>query len=239
MKKVLFFTFSLFPFLAHAQRPVEGAQGFTFGISGLQNIGVNTAASRTGTLLYRKYKTDSMAYRISAGLTILTNRTSLESKDLGIRTITMNNTMAINLAPGFQQSLGGNSRLEPYWGLDFLIGYTFTNSQIERTEVINADTTSDPDDQLGDYKETETRIGSPFRIGAFPLVGANYFVTDNVAFGVEFSYGLVASFSKNGTRIFRDRIAGVDQEEKAVNISASNTSFGTTGSTVITISIFF
>jgi hypothetical protein len=241
MKKILLFISILFPFLAHAQRPVQGMQSFSFGISGLQNLGINTGASRTGTILYKHYKTDSMAYRFSAALNINTSTSSLEDKGQGIRTTTINNSATVNIAPGFQNSLGGNTRLEPYYGIDFLLGYTFVNSSIIRNEVTNADTTFDPNDERGDYNETETRFGRPVRVGIIPLIGANYFITNNISIGAEFSYGLVATFAQNGTRTFRNRIAGVDQEENTVDISASTTGFnaGAAGSGLITMGIYF
>src|SRR5688500_10913044 len=124
MKKAFLFIALVIPFLTQAQRPIEGTQSFTFGVSGLQNIGVNAGASRTGTRLYRKYKTDSMAYRFSAALNIAASSATQVDEGQGMKTITTNNAVSINIAPGFQNSLGGNPRLEPYWGVDFLLGYT-------------------------------------------------------------------------------------------------------------------
>jgi hypothetical protein len=242
MKKV-FLLALLLPVFAFAQRPVQGMQSFTFGLSGLANLGVNSGASRTGTILYRKYATDSAAYRFSAFLSVSANRVSLDNEATGIRAITQSNSTSVNIAPGYQKSLGGSGRLEPYWGGDLLIGYTFSNAMIRRDEIINADTTFDTGDETGDFTETETRLGTPFRFGILPLIGANYYILDNVAIGAEFSYGLILTTSKSGQQIIRKRIKGVDQEEivtssqnAPANMNFSASSFGTG---LITMSVYF
>lgn len=241
MKKALLLGFLCTPFLTYAQRPTAGTQGFTFGISGLQNIGVNTGASRTGTILYKSYMTDSMAYRLSASLGISTTTSTLVEERQGIRAIDISNSATVNIAPGIQNTLGGSNRLEPYYGVDALIGYTFVNSRINRTDITHADSTFDPNDQTGDFTETETRMGKPLRIGILPLIGANYYITDNISIGAEFSYGVIATLSQNGTQTIRNRVAGVDKEETTVNISASTTTFSTgpAGSGLITVGIYF
>lgn len=243
MKKIFFFLALTLPVLAFAQRPVEGTQSFTFGLSGLANLGVNSGASRTGTILYRKYITDSAAYRFSAFLSVSASRVSLDNEATGIRATTQSNSTSFDIAPGYQKSLGGSGRLEPYWGGDLLIGYTFTNSTIHRDEIINADTTFNAGDETGDFTETETQFGTPFRFGILPLIGANYYILDNIAIGAEFSYGLILTTSKDRKQIVRQRIKGVDQEEQVTssqsapsNMNFSANSFGTG---LITMSICF
>lgn len=243
MKKILSFIAIALPTLAFAQRPVQGMQSFTFGISGLQNIGVSTGASRTGTLLYRKYATDSAAYRFSAFLSVSANRVALENQATGIRAITQSNSSSINIAPGYQKSLGGSGRLEPYWGVDLLLGYTFSNSITQRTEVIDADTTFATGDENGDFEETETQFGTPFRVGAMPLIGANYYVLDNIAIGAEFSYGVIITTANDGEVVKRSRVKGVDQEEQRTSSPSApsnmNFSAGSFGTGLITVSVFF
>lgn len=242
MKKV-FLLALLLPVFAFAQRPVQGMQSFTFGLSGLANLGVNSGASRTGTILYRWYATDSAAYRFSAFLSVSANRVSLDNEATGIRAITQSNSTSVNIAPGYQKSLGGSGRLEPYWGGDLLVGYTFSNSIIQRTEVIDADTTFNTQDETGDFDETETRFGTPFRFGILPLIGFNYYVLDNIAIGAEFSYGLIVTTSKDGQKIVRRRIKGVDQEEEVTSSPSApanmNFSAGSFGTGLVTMSIYF
>jgi hypothetical protein len=243
MKKIFFFLALTLPVLAIAQRPVQGMQSFTFGLSGLSNLGVNSGASRTGTILYRKYTTDSAAFRFSAFLSVAANRVSLDNEATGTRAITQSNSASVNIAPGYQKSLGGSGRVEPYYGIDVLVGYTFTNSIIQRTEIINADTTFDTEDETGDFEETETAFGTPFRFGIMPLIGVNYYLLDNIAIGAEFSYGLIVTTAMNGQKIIRRRIKGVDQEEVRTsspsapsNMNFSANSFGTG---LVTMSIYF
>jgi hypothetical protein len=241
MRKIVLFLAVILPLSVLAQRPVQGMQSFTFGISGLQNLGVNAGASATVTLLYRKYQSDSIAHRYAASLVVSNSNTILDDDDQGMQFSTSNSSASLTLAMGFQNSLGGNMKVEPYYGVDFLAGYQFSNAQIERKEVISAAKTPDSTDHLGDFWQTENRMGMPLRLGVLPLVGVNYHFTDNLAIGAEFSYGIIATFASNGTRTFRTRLNGVELEPVTIDLTASNTTFkiGSPGSALLNLSVFF
>ncbi|MGZ5245225.1 MAG: hypothetical protein ACXWDO_11090 [Bacteroidia bacterium] len=242
MKKLFFGLIALISVSAqsHAQtRPVTGDRSVTFGINGLQFINFNTNVSRTGSLLFRQYIADDKAIRASANLAINSNSTSLDDTSNGIEQTTLNRNTNFNIAIGMQKSLGARPRVEPYIGIDAVLGLSGTTNR-QRTEITNANKTGGVD-QNGDFVETETTTSTPFRLGIAPLIGFNYYIVDGIALGAEFSYGLNMAFGAKGKTITERRENGTNQpKQEAANVPSSfNYSLNTLGASSVTFSVFF
>ncbi len=221
------------------QRPGTGDKSVTLGINGLQNLGFNANVSRTGSLLYRHYIADDLAIRASANYTLNTTTNSLNDTLSGIKQTTGKRESAFGIAGGIQKSLGDRPRLEPYIGADVILGFNNQRNRT-RTEVTNAAKTPG-NDQNGDYQQTVNYTATPFALGIAPMFGFNYFITDGIAIGAEFSYGLNMAFGSRGSTEVTRRENGTDQKpvETPTSPSSFNFDLQNMGATNITLSVFF
>lgn len=244
MKKLLLGIIALVSLTGHANaqvaKPTTGDRSMTFGVNGLQFINFNTNVSRAGSLLFRQYIADDKAIRLSANLGVNSSNTSLEDTANGREQTALNRNTNFNLAIGMQKSLGTRPRLEPYIGIDAVLGFSGTTNS-SRTELVNADKTGNPNDQNGDFIDVETRTSTPFRFGVAPLIGFNYYIADGIALGAEFSYGLTMSFGAKGTTITERRENGTNlPKQETQNLPSSfNYSLNNMGNSNVTFSVFF
>jgi hypothetical protein len=199
MKTICLFIVALMclHFTANAQYPAVGSKSFTFGITGLANIGI-FPASRAGTLLFRKQATEKMAYRFSGSLRLGLWKNETPQPTNGLINSNTNNSLNVNLGFGIQRKINvsaddATSRLVPYYGIDLSLGTAFYNSESISNEVVDETLTPDPNDKNGDMKKSTFKSSSPFQVGLSPFIGFQYFLLKNVAIGAEFSTSVMYS----------------------------------------------
>jgi hypothetical protein len=233
MKKIflpiLFLAISISAF---AQKPAKGDNTFSFGITGLSNIGVSTYTP-TSSLLFKHYFSDNFAVRL--GVNYYSNKTD---RNLDLTHDTVNNnttgnaegiwkTSRIGFTLGGQYNFKATDRLETYIGADLYISinsneydstYNYKNTFLNGTPATTTVTTTT-------YSGT-TVYPKGTTIGFIPCIGLNYFFTDWLAVGAEFGWGFLSTSYAEST------ISG------SYNNTVSTTpSGGPTTSTVTTSSI--
>jgi hypothetical protein len=233
--------FLAFVLTASAQYPAPGTRSFSFGISGLANIGVTPNASRAGNILFRKYKSDKMAMRYSLGFGLADNGNSYVSQT-GMATYNDNLYFNLNLGIGFQHNLIqlkdlGTSRLLVYCGADFTLGGTYLKNK--QTNNFILDPTRIPGSLYGDYDRSTTTTVTPLRVGVFPLIGAQYFLRDNISLGAEFFDGLIAGFLQKETAVYEDVRGGIKTTGPTYNVLANGFTLQDNLGGVLMVSVYF
>ena len=139
MKKIIILTVVLATAInVYAQRPAAGDVGFTFGVSGLANLGAEANTSLAHSLLFRYYLSDDMAVRLGARLAMESSTaTEDETTTSGYLYTDKTNSSEVAIAVGIQKSLGSHERLEPYVGADVSIGMSGSGYS-NRAEVTDA-----------------------------------------------------------------------------------------------------
>ncbi|MBX9851272.1 MAG: hypothetical protein K2X86_05870 [Cytophagaceae bacterium] len=232
-------------FTAFAQRPVAGAKGFTFGVTGINNIGVGGAAN-TGlglsrsTLLFRYYVADGLAVRVGLGYendksTIVNDQTKFNGTKTTIKN-TGGGDFAITL--GAQKSLGEGEKLEPYVGADLLIGMGGNGATTENTTEVTDATLAGGTN--GDFTTVKNTVEKTMSIGILPTVGFNYFFAENFAIGAEFNWGFVMSNTKTGEQTTTTKTGGTTTTTTTpTGFDTKGSEFGSFGSGLLTVSVFF
>ncbi|RZL44014.1 MAG: hypothetical protein EOP00_21775, partial [Pedobacter sp.] len=213
--------------------------GYSITRDGLQTIGFNSNASRTGSLLYRQYFADDKAFRASANVRWNAVGNNLEDTTRGIKSSNSIRQSALSIALGIQKSLGIRPRLEPYVGVDLIGGFGSSKSST-RTEIINENKTGETD-KNGDFNETINTNSTPFNFGLAPLFGVNYYILDGIAIGAEFSYGINLAFGTHGKKDITGKQNGTDipAVHSMESPSSMGINFQNMGSSNITVSVYF
>ncbi len=228
MRKItLVVVFALASLSAFAQKPAQGDMGFTFGLNGLANIGVNAGVIPTGTLLFRYYFSDNMAGRLGVnfGMGSTTVEDNSDTADL-VKTVTKSNTWALNI--GLQKSMGDNEKLEPYAAVDLWVGGG-KSGDIDETHTLSG----------GAISETHTEPGGSFSFGLTPIIGVNWFVMKQMAIGAEFGWGLNIGSTGEGTVTSTFTSGGTTNTVVTKSASSSSFNLGGHASGLITASFFF
>jgi uncharacterized membrane protein (DUF441 family) len=217
-------------------KPEEGNYGITFGINGLQTVTLEPLSS--GTVGFRYVMANNLWARVNLNVTSL--NTKLENTQGGY--LTNNKTSGTNfaLSVGAQKNFEGTDRLNPYFGIDLSIGNSGGGKTVNRTEVVNADSTLMPGDANGDFTEITTKNPKGMAIGLTPVVGFQYFFAQNFAVGAEFGWGFFMNSTKGGETTIETKSGSNTTTNTSTNNSKSSSSgFGTSGSGRITVSVFF
>jgi hypothetical protein len=231
---ILFFLLSAIT-VSYAQYPEAGTTNFTFGINGLNVLGLNTNIGHTGSLLFKYFKTDDFAYRFSAGINYANNSNS----NSGSGKKTMNSGQNFAFIPGFglQKNIVNINHFNIYYGADFVAAYSYTRS------VYKSETTDSTQvgGKNGDFTQTITLTPSKFSLGLYPLLGFNYFFNKNFALGAEFNVGMIYGFAAKRTITSTNRVNGIDYPAEVDNTGKSGPSFNfsTSNGALITLGIYF
>ena len=230
MKKIYSITlFLLIAAAAIAQKPVAGDMGLTFGINGLSIINATSNFENMGTLLYRYYWKDDMAFRGRIDLSV--NSDKFDFSDTLSSEHDKTSNYAFNLNVGLQKSCGLKmKRIEPYITGELAFGLAKSGITDNTTEFGSAFSS-----------RKEVRPGATVSFGLLSHVGANYFFTDHLALGVEFGYGLDFSSTGDGTTTETNTSEG---QPPVITVTTTGTdkSFsigGTGGEALIMFSVFF
>jgi hypothetical protein len=235
MKKITLLSVLLIStiFIASAQfKPEAGNFGLTGSIDGLQNIKL----AQQGTLGFRYFLENDLVFRLGANLG--TSNSNEVTKEDGIEsTLTIKQTVARNINLGIAKRFTGTDRLDPYIGIDLIIGSSGGGSTLSRTEVFDADSTFDPNDKTGDYYQSEVKTPNGFTIGIRPLVGFNYFIAPKLAIGAEFAWGFSTTTTKGSET--NEEGTGITSSTVTIDSKDKSSGFGTTGATSITFTFIF
>ncbi len=222
MKKVfLALIFAATSMVAFAQKPASGDHSFSFGVTGLSNLGV-AAPHFTGTLLFRHYISDNMAARVGLNLSTTSNKYSAMNDSIKFNS--SSTSWAISL--GVQHDFTGTEKLEPYIGVDLVLGGG--SSKGDSTWMTGLGTTADT------YKG-----GSTFRFGLVPCVGFNYYFTDWFAIGAEFGYGFTSTSTGEGTYTSSFTSGSTTTTISSKTGKSGTSGLGTIGSGMVTVTVAF
>lgn len=237
MKKIIILTVVLATaFSMYAQRPAAGDVGFTFGIRGLADLGAKAKTSQARSLLFRYYLADDMAVRLGARLAMESSTaTDDQTTTSGFLYTDKVNSSEIAIAVGIQKSLGSHDRLEPYVGADLSIGMSGSGYS-NRTEVTDATRAGGT---VGDFAEMVVKNGSGLMFGITPLIGFNFFFTENFAFGAEFGWGLGINSQGSGTSTTTVKVGSNETSTEVETGKLSEMSIGKSGKGQFTASVFF
>jgi hypothetical protein len=214
-------------------KPEEGTYGITFGITGLNTINLEPLAS--GTVGFRYAMANNIWARVNLNLT--STSTKFVNTQNGIETTNKTSGMNYALSIGAQKNFEGTDRLNPYFGVDLSIGNSGGGKTVNRSEVMNADSTFNPSDKNGDYYQTTTKNSKGMSIGLTPVVGFQYFFAQNFAVGGEFGWGFYTGSTKGGETTTEG--TGITTTTTKNESKSSAGGLGTSGSGKITVTVFF
>lgn len=217
-------------------KPEEGTYGITFGITGLQTVNLEPLSS--GTVGFRYVMANNLWARVNLNVTSLATKS--ENTTGGILTTNKTNGMNYALSIGAQKNFEGTDRLNPYFGIDLSIGNSGGGKTVNRSEVVNADSTQTPGDANGDFYQTTTKNSKGMSIGLTPVVGFQYFFAQNFAVGGEFGWGFFMNSVKGGETTVESKVGSNTTNTTTTNNTKSSSSgLGTSGSGRITVTVFF
>ncbi len=214
-------------------KPEEGKYGITFGITGLQTVNLTPLNSGTVGFLYSMPNNIWARVNINVSSGSNTNESTLH----GFKTTVKNSGMNFGLSLGAQKNFEGTDRLIPYFGADLSIGNVGGGKTINRSEVVNADSTDIPGVKNGDYNQTTTKNAKGISFGLTPVVGFHYFFVQNFAVGGEFGWGFYMSSSKGGEKTVEG--TGISTTTTKTDNKISSSGFGTSGNGRISVTLFF
>lgn len=220
-------------------KPGAGDMGIAFGIRGVTFPVISTIGP-TGTLVFKYAVSDDIVARVAFNLTTANTETVSDTTGTFIgqqtTTTTKSSNWVINL--GGEYHLGGASRIDPYAALDFSFGGT-NGEFINRNEILGAT-------NKGDFQETTiTKVGAGSTLGINLGVGANFFLTQKFAIGIEFNYGYAKTTTgkKQGETTVETSgnfygTAGTVTTPNTGTVSKT-TGLSTSGGALITVNAFF
>ncbi len=227
-------------------KPVQGDIGFTVGFTGIAPFAyqsVNSWPAPSGVLLIHYYLTDQWSLRGQLNISTASNSSSFSdsispygTKEAGNWT-TSSKSSSWNVGLGIQRSFAATKHLEPYLALDIFLG---SGKALDTT-----DTWAGTGFWSGNTLSYTTSPGSMFTFGAGIVAGFNYFFSDHVAIGGEFSFGYSGTSVDNGTWTEVEGypaspgVAAYTETQTGVYPGVSYHNFGPNVSGTITLSIFF
>ncbi len=223
-------------------KPVKADWGFAFNLNGLiNNIGLNSMSDVNGNqfFLVRNMLEDDLAFRAGFGFTsrsdkwstvdsVFTSGPTLVSWDSSYSRVDL------YFAPGLEKHFMNNSKLDPYIGAELKIG--LLGKTKTRSLTVTADTSAK--DITVEIKQEMTGGAS---LGVNLIAGFNFFFTDRLAIGAEYSWGFSSSrIGGDWSRIttVTDLVAATTTKTQGSDVT-SNTGFAVGSTAGITLSYFF
>ena len=230
------------------QKPQAGTVGATAGLSAIAG-NLTTDASTTGSLLLRYYITDRIVARGAFNVQTLGNAANTVTDTTtfsptqgfpnpgdGVTTRTNEiSGMLYNVELGAQYNIGDIENMEVFFGAAVVFGLDGNRKTFHRREwVVDGFGRS-----AGDYDESTLITPVRTRIGGRFMLGANYFVTENIAIGAEFGYAF-HNVVQSGGEITNQNLVNGTMEESTISLegfSETRNQLGTTGA-ILTLSFF-
>ncbi|MEQ8578613.1 MAG: hypothetical protein RIC57_05785 [Balneola sp.] len=177
MKKIILLLFvfvaSTTFLAAQSFKPIGGEWGAEVNFTPFSSSPVNIEYIRL-----RKFINDNTAFRL--GL-FLGGEIRNPDNDPANDEKTTNQTLEINLLPGFEQHIAGTDRLSPYLGAELDLAFKFSKTNIE------------DDGRKESIEGAWTQLGSErgfFRIGVKALSGFDFYFSKSIYLGTEFGFGI-------------------------------------------------
>ena len=162
---------------------------------------------------FRKFNTETFAYRLTASLnmTSLSTITQDEDNDLNLDELkTKNSNLGVFIQPGFENHFAGTKRLSPYWGAEAVIGY--------QSSTTKAESQAAPDADVETLTTKNGTVADGFTVGIAAIAGADFYISKKLYLGAELNYGLYY-FSAFTTKISDTTPNTDDIETKIGNTS--------------------
>lgn len=198
----------------NGSKPIAGNIGLSFRLTGISNTGFNSfnvnSFSKNNELLVRYYVTPKIAFRGSFG--VQTQNDKFYSKEdttyifesiskpaqsgIGVAVSTTIDSSVkssgFSFAPGIEYHLGSSPKLDPYVGGQIGLGYV--GATTARYVYTSSDFFTGGNGFTGEtIAETKMDLTSVtpggFQFGLSLLSGFNYFFSDHIAIGAEYSIG--------------------------------------------------
>ncbi|HZV69965.1 MAG TPA: hypothetical protein VFG10_10495 [Saprospiraceae bacterium] len=184
-------------------KPMAGEWGFQLTAQGIGPLFEDNWEDVFINELHIKYAASEKRY-YTLGLFINSFSDSNEQRDsvllssrTGLKTTTTSESQtSVFLVPGMECHFPGTRRIDPFMALRIPIGYIGKNKQ-EEESFENSIRTNGDIYQLTENEET-TEAGG-FQVGLSGLLGLNYYLTNRIAIGIDYSLSL--QFSKSGGEI--------------------------------------
>ena len=224
-------------------KPVKRDLGFAFNLNGLiNNIGLNSMNDVNGNefFLVRNMLDDDLAFRAGFGITSRSDKWStvdsvFTSGPTRVKWDSSSSRVDIYFAPGLEKHFANTGRLDPYIGAELkigLLGKTKTKSNTVSEDTVGTGTL-----------EVKGELAGGTSLGINLIAGFNYFFSNRIAIGAEYSWGFNSS-SIGGdwstTTIDTPANATSTSTTRAVGSNLTSNSGFLVGSTAgITLSYFF
>lgn len=175
-------------------KPVKTDWGFSINLSGLvSSVALGSMADGNGNefFIVKNMLKDDLAFRAGFGVTSWSNKwSSVDSVfTAGPSKVERDSSFTrvdLFFAPGLEKHFTSASRLDPYLGAELKIG--LLGKSKTKTKAI----TSTPD-TTGGMVETTVDMRGGSSIGVNLIAGFNYFFSNRIAIGAEYSWGFNSS----------------------------------------------
>jgi hypothetical protein len=224
-------------------KPIKGDVGFTFStqanVTNFQ-LGNFNDAFGNNSIFMRYYAKEDVAIRVGFGLTSI-NKKYQSVDSVSTKLVEWDSTFSrtdIYISPGFEKHLYASARLDPYVGVNVNMGMVGQAKMKGVTMVTDTTGNSSGTDQ---YEVNGTQDGG-FLFGVNLMTGFNYFVSERLSVGAEYSWGYnVLRTGGNWTQISTytpvNGNTTSNKEEGAMLTTLSN--LGVNSTAGITLSYFF
>jgi len=213
--------------------------GVTFNVNGIiDNIQVNSVEDVNGnpSVLIRKFINKEWAVRVGFGLQSA-NINNQQVDSVGAARRDYDSTYRRTdffLAPAVEYHFPGTKRLDPYAGLQMTIG-AISDETIDVT--INTSDTTGTSSLTRNYD-----LPGGFTFGMSLLAGFNYFISERLALGAEYQWGVLTSRTGGDFTIvtIERPISGASTTSRQVGTNrTTDTGFRMNGSAAITLTYYF
>jgi hypothetical protein len=231
----------LFYFSAEAQKygkelykPIAGAKGITIAFQAPNPITLSGPDKLKALVFLRYMITDQWSLRV--GASYKRNRFKYQGLlyDGGTIEKFAGDTTGFEFRLGIQRSFGYNAKLDPYMGVELLLGIGRSKYRDVYT-VQDASLTPDPNDSNGDFQKIIGKNTPINKYGIMPFAGFNYFIVENFAIGGELGWGIVRINYGHLKETISDQTGSVDTSTRD---KSSNTITGN-GVFRVNVSAFF
>jgi hypothetical protein len=236
MRKILIATaFSIFAyFSSSAQFNDPHTKCITFGLNGFSNVFLNPGVGHNGTILFRYFPTENLAYRFLFNFNS-TSTNNVQDNSVGTKTTNSQTNNQYGLGFGIQRTFAKFGKFNAYAGADLVGSYTYFKT-VNRSDFYKTSTGLDS----GDYRETVNLNPAPYTIGIYPMLGISYFFSKNFSVGLEYNLNISYSLPAKGTSTFNQRVFGVDKPAVVTNTGTStSTNIGFGNNVIVNVSFYF
>jgi hypothetical protein len=169
-------------------KPIAGAKGITIAFQTPNPITLNGPDKLRALMFLRYMLTDQWSLR--GGISYKRNRFKYEGVlyDGATREKFAGDTTATEIRLGIQRSFGYNAKLDPYVGVELLLGMGRSKYK-DQYYAEDASKTPDPNDTNGQLYLSIIGKNTPInKYGIMPFAGFNYFIVENFAAGAELGW---------------------------------------------------